>query len=89
MNSEFNISSIYKTHFRIFGVKCDRCGLVLSPHDLVMRTMSYIYHLGCFQCVICAQPLQVHSLIRDKLMVAHLALEGEERGLWETLQDVL
>jgi len=43
---------------RIFGVKCDRCGLVLSPHDLVMRTMAYIYHLGCFQCVMCGQPLQ-------------------------------
>ena len=46
--------------FRIFGVKCDRCGLVLSPHDLVMRTMSYIYHLGCFQCVMCGQSLQVN-----------------------------
>ena len=47
--------------FRIFGVKCDRCGLVLSPHDLVMRTMSYIYHLGCFQCVMCGQSLQVNN----------------------------
>lgn len=43
---------------RIFGVKCDRCGVVLSPHDLVMRTMAYIFHLGCFQCVMCGQPLQ-------------------------------
>ena len=55
---------------RIFGVKCDRCGVVLSPHDLVMRTMAYIYHLGCFQCVMCGQPLQVQSLysryFRDK-----------------------
>ena len=24
-----------------------------------MRTMSYIFHLGCFQCVMCGQPLQV------------------------------
>ena len=46
-------------------MKCDRCGLVLSPHDLVMRTMSYIYHLGCFQCVICAQPLQVNIFGRS------------------------
>ena len=42
-------------------MKCDRCGLVLSPHDLVMRTMSYIYHLGCFQCVMCGQSLQVNN----------------------------
>ena len=38
-------------------------GLVLSPHDLVMRTMSYIYHLGCFQCVMCGQSLQVSMSI--------------------------
>ena len=50
-------------YFRVFGVKCDRCGLVLSPHDLVMRTMSYIYHLGCFQCVMCGQSLQVNIKI--------------------------
>ena len=26
-----------------------------------MRTMAYVYHLGCFQCVMCGQPLQVHT----------------------------
>ena len=26
-----------------------------------MRTMAYIFHLGCFQCVMCGQPLQVSS----------------------------
>ena len=42
---------------RIFGVKCDRCGVVLSPHDLVMRTMAYIFHLHCFACVMCSRQL--------------------------------
>ena len=60
--SNLNMYLDYLYLSRIFGVKCDRCGVVLSPHDLVMRTMAYIYHLGCFQCVMCGQPLQVQSL---------------------------
>ncbi|CAG9763306.1 unnamed protein product [Ceutorhynchus assimilis] len=43
---------------RIFGVKCSRCGDRLLPQEMVMRAQQHVYHLPCFVCVICCQPLQ-------------------------------
>ncbi|XP_076265123.1 LIM homeobox transcription factor 1 alpha [Rhynchophorus ferrugineus] len=43
---------------RIFGVKCSRCGDRLLPHEMVMRAQQHVYHLPCFICVVCCQPLQ-------------------------------
>nr|CAH7745481.1 unnamed protein product [Callosobruchus chinensis] len=43
---------------RIFGIKCSRCGDRLLPHELVMRAQQHVYHLQCFACVVCRQPLQ-------------------------------
>ncbi|XP_050423930.1 LIM homeobox transcription factor 1-beta isoform X1 [Adelges cooleyi] len=44
---------------RLFGVKCGRCGDPLGPRELVMRAgPSHVYHVGCFACVACMQPLQ-------------------------------
>ncbi|KAI5702063.1 hypothetical protein M8J76_004551 [Diaphorina citri] len=43
---------------RLYGVKCARCGDRLLPHEMVMRAQSHVYHLPCFVCVICCQPLQ-------------------------------
>lgn len=43
---------------RIFGVKCSRCGDRLLPHEMVMRAQQHVYHLPCFVCVVCCQPLQ-------------------------------
>ncbi|XP_045463258.1 LIM homeobox transcription factor 1-beta.1 [Harmonia axyridis] len=43
---------------RIFGVKCSRCGDRLLPHEMVMRAQQHVFHLPCFVCVICCQPLQ-------------------------------
>lgn len=44
--------------YRIFGVKCNRCGDRLLPHDIVMRAKNYVYHVQCFTCCLCCQPLQ-------------------------------
>ncbi|XP_044733760.1 LIM homeobox transcription factor 1-beta-like [Chrysoperla carnea] len=43
---------------RIFGVKCSRCGDRLLAHEMVMRAQQHVYHLPCFVCVVCCQPLQ-------------------------------
>nr|CAD7256775.1 unnamed protein product [Timema shepardi] len=43
---------------RKFGVKCSRCGDRLLPHEMVMRAQSHVFHLQCFVCVVCCQPLQ-------------------------------
>ncbi|CAH0545838.1 unnamed protein product [Brassicogethes aeneus] len=43
---------------RIFGVKCSRCGDRLQPHEMVMRAQQHVFHLPCFVCVVCCQPLQ-------------------------------
>ncbi|XP_072399934.1 LIM/homeobox protein LMX-1.2-like isoform X3 [Diabrotica undecimpunctata] len=43
---------------RIFGVKCSRCGDRLLPHEMVMRAQQHVFHLPCFACVACGQPLQ-------------------------------
>ncbi|XP_055841889.1 LIM homeobox transcription factor 1-beta isoform X1 [Episyrphus balteatus] len=43
---------------RIFGVKCTGCCHPILPHDMVMRPQNYIFHLSCFVCYVCRQPLQ-------------------------------
>ncbi|KAK5639962.1 hypothetical protein RI129_010773 [Pyrocoelia pectoralis] len=43
---------------RIFGVKCSRCTDRILPHEMVMRAQQHVFHLACFVCVICCQPLQ-------------------------------
>lgn len=42
----------------MFSTKCLRCGERVQPHHMVMRAQNYIYHLGCFMCCVCGQPLQ-------------------------------
>lgn len=42
---------------RKFGVKCSRCGDRLLPRAEVMRVQSHVFHLQCFVCVVCCQPL--------------------------------
>lgn len=44
--------------YRIFGIKCSRCGDRVQPNDMVMRAQNNIFHLPCFVCWICCQPLQ-------------------------------
>jgi LIM homeobox transcription factor 1 len=38
-------------------VKCSRCGDRLLPRAEVMRVQSHVFHLQCFVCVVCCQPL--------------------------------
>ncbi|XP_018896205.1 LIM homeobox transcription factor 1-beta isoform X2 [Bemisia tabaci] len=43
---------------RLFGAKCLRCAERVLPHEMIMRAQNHIFHLQCFVCVICCQPLQ-------------------------------
>lgn len=43
---------------RVFTVKCSRCNDRLQPNDMVMRAQNFVFHLPCFVCCICCQPLQ-------------------------------
>lgn len=43
---------------RVFAVKCSRCNDRLQPNDMVMRAQNYVFHLQCFACCVCCQPLQ-------------------------------
>jgi hypothetical protein len=60
-NDTFMMNAFHKTcpclHCRKFGVKCSRCGDRLLPRAEVMRVQSHVFHLQCFVCVVCCQPL--------------------------------
>ncbi|XP_055377120.1 LIM homeobox transcription factor 1-beta [Condylostylus longicornis] len=44
---------------KFFSIKCTRCCGRILPNDMVMRpNLHYIFHLQCFTCCICCQPLQ-------------------------------
>jgi len=42
---------------RLFGTKCDKCGLSFSKTDFVMRAKTKIYHIECFRCSACERHL--------------------------------
>jgi len=52
----FYVTSPY-FYCRKFSVKCSRCGDRLLPRAEVMRVQSHVFHLQCFVCVVCCQPL--------------------------------
>ncbi|CAH1270973.1 LIM homeobox transcription factor 1-beta-like isoform X1 [Branchiostoma lanceolatum] len=43
---------------KLFGTKCTGCLQSIPSTEFVMRAMGNIYHLRCFQCVVCQQRLQ-------------------------------
>ncbi|XP_070509544.1 LIM homeobox transcription factor 1-beta isoform X1 [Chironomus tepperi] len=46
-------------YYRIYGTKCVRCCEKITPDEMVMKIQnSYIYHVNCFTCCSCNQPLQ-------------------------------
>ena len=44
--------------FRLFGIKCSVCNQHVPGQELVMRVLGNIYHMRCFLCSFCGQPLQ-------------------------------
>ncbi|CAI4225481.1 unnamed protein product [Auanema sp. JU1783] len=44
--------------FKLFGTKCSRCGDGIVPDSVIRTAASHIYHVKCFQCVICKRELK-------------------------------
>ncbi|XP_076091072.1 LIM/homeobox protein LMX-1.2-like isoform X1 [Mytilus galloprovincialis] len=64
---------------KLFRGACNGCGLHISPNELVMRAQGYVYHLQCFVCIECGQPLQRgdYFVIRDGQLFCRLDFEKE------------
>lgn len=46
------------TPYRMYGTKCNGCSEKINSDELVMRVQDYVYHVQCFMCCSCQQPLQ-------------------------------
>ncbi|KAI1724099.1 LIM domain-containing protein [Ditylenchus destructor] len=47
-----------REHFlRRFGPKCSRCSNFISEKCVVRKANGHVYHVNCFQCVICKREL--------------------------------
>ncbi|CAJ0609055.1 unnamed protein product [Cylicocyclus nassatus] len=48
-----------KDHFyKRFGTKCTRCGDGIIPDSAVRKASGHVYHVGCFQCVVCKREMK-------------------------------
>ncbi|PIO74060.1 LIM domain protein, partial [Teladorsagia circumcincta] len=43
---------------RRFGTKCTQCGDGITPNSAVRKASGHIYHVACFQCVVCKRELK-------------------------------
>jgi LIM domain len=50
---ELDVTRGWSVLYRLFGVKCSRCGLDFDRNQLVMRARDRVYHVECFRCVVC------------------------------------
>ncbi|KAL2740897.1 LIM homeobox transcription factor 1-beta-like isoform X1 [Vespula maculifrons] len=64
---------------RIFSVKCARCMERISCSEMVMRVAGLIFHMECFACCMCGQPLQrgAHYILRQGQPICIQDLEHE------------
>ncbi|KAI4473326.1 hypothetical protein M0804_015392 [Polistes exclamans] len=64
---------------RIFSVKCARCMEKISCSEMVMRVAGLIFHMECFACCMCGQPLQrgAHYILRQGQPICLQDLEHE------------
>ncbi|EFX65839.1 hypothetical protein DAPPUDRAFT_65174, partial [Daphnia pulex] len=65
-------------YYRLFGVRrCNRCCLPLGSNELVMRARDAVFHLACFTCAACNQPLAKGDIfgMRDGIVYCRLHYE--------------
>ncbi|VDN60407.1 unnamed protein product [Dracunculus medinensis] len=49
---------ILKVLDQLFGTKCAKCEEGICPDTIVRRANEHVYHVECFQCVICKRELR-------------------------------
>ena len=57
---------------RRFGTKCAGCEQGIAPSQVVRRAQQNVYHLECFQCLLCARQLDTGDefyLMEDRKLV--------------------
>uniref|UniRef100_A0A914V1N0 LIM zinc-binding domain-containing protein n=1 Tax=Plectus sambesii TaxID=2011161 RepID=A0A914V1N0_9BILA len=49
-------------YHRQFSKRCKRCHRPLSNQDVIMKARECVYHIQCFNCIICGSSLQPGEL---------------------------
>ncbi|XP_046449352.1 LIM/homeobox protein Lhx3-like isoform X1 [Daphnia pulex] len=65
--------------FRRFGTKCACCDQGIAPSQIVRRAQHHVYHLECFQCVLCGRQLDTGDefyLMEDRKLVCKADYES-------------
>ena len=64
---------------RRFGTKCAGCDLGIAPSQVVRRAQQNVYHLECFQCLLCGRQLDTGDefyLMEDRKLVCKADYES-------------
>ena len=64
---------------RAFGPKCSGCGSGILPSDIIRRAHEYVYHVDCFNCIICGRKLDTGDeffLMEDKKLLCKQDFEA-------------
>lgn len=74
-----------RDHFkRRFGPKCSKCQQCLDETSVVRKANGHIYHVHCFQCVICKKELttgdQFYLIPMDGRLVCRTDYENAAKG---------
>merc|ERR1712241_735978 len=58
--------------FRKYGTKCAGCQEGIAPSSVVRRAQDHVYHVDCFQCILCSRKLDTGDefyLMEDKKLL--------------------
>lgn len=58
--------------FRKYGTKCSGCSEGIAPSSVVRRAQDHVYHVDCFQCILCSRKLDTGDefyLMEDKKLL--------------------
>merc|ERR1719220_1565236 len=58
--------------FRKYGTKCAGCQEGIAPSSVVRRAQEHVYHVDCFQCILCSRKLDTGDefyLMEDKKLL--------------------
>lgn len=63
----------------MYGVKCSGCTENINPDEMVMKIQKNVYHVNCFVCWNCNQPLQKGEqfAFRSGQLICRMDLEKE------------